>query len=469
MEDIERHLLFDDDTDNAEETNEFLHNLVDKLFGDQLSIRNNRGTNQAYIKVVKSNYSALINTMIALVLGILAGIFIKNITSESFQAASVKYVFDPVFSVLMNALKMMIAPLVFCSIAASIADFSDIRALGKIAGKIAIAYVITSLIAVGVGYLSSVFLPQGNPELINAVGEQANDLINSGKAADVSILSTIVNIVPLDIITPFQKSEMLQLIFLAVILGITGATLGNRHPGIRNALSTLNKICSTIITYIVKFVPVMVICSMAKMMINMDMGALKDVFICLPANYLGCLIMIVVYMLLLLIVGRLNPFKFIKEFFPAMLTGYSTNSSNATLPTSLERCDKLGVSRKISSFSLPLGATINMDGFCVTLLVITFFIANIYGVPIEGATLTTLIISVVALSLGCPGIPGAGMVCLTIIFPQIGIPAEAVAIIMGIYPLIGMIMTATNVTGDAVVTTIVAKQAKMIDMEKYNS
>ena len=468
IDDIENHLLFDGSVGDDEEMNEVVHNLVQKLFWNKLSLRHNKGANIAQIHVAKSNYSGIVSTFLALAIGILLGIILKAFTPEDFSAASVKYVFDPVFTVLMNALKMMIAPLVFCSIASSIADFSDLRSLGKIAIKLVIAYFITSMIAVGVGYVGSFLLPQGNPDLVKVVGDQASDLISTGQTTDVSIIGTIVSIVPLDIITPFQKSEMLQLIFLAVIIGVTGASMANRYPNIRTTLSTLNNLCSTIITFIVKFVPVMVVCSMVKMMISLDAKALSDVVSCIPANYIGCFLMIIVYMLLLLVVGRINPFKFIKKFFPAMLMAFSTNSSNAALPTSLECCNKLGVSKRISSFSLPLGATINMDGFCVTLIILTYFIAGIYGVPIEGSTLTTLLISIVALSIGCPGIPGAGMVCMTILLPQIGIPAESVALIMGIYPFIGMIMTATNVTGDAVVTTIISKQAKMLNMKKYN-
>ena len=469
IEDIESHLMFDGDLDGDDEGNDVIRHLIDKLFWDRLSIRNNKGVNIAQIKVAKSAYSSIIKTLIALAVGLIIGGILHFCTSEDFANASVKYVFGPVFTVLMNALKMMIGPLVFFSIASSIADFSDFRTLGKIAIKVVCIYIVTSMIAVTVGYFTSFLVPQGNPDLVKAVGNQASDLVSTGKATDVSILSMIINIVPLDIVTPFQNSDMLQLIFLAVVIGITGATMGNKCPGISNALTVLNKMCSTIVAYIVKFVPVMVVCCMAKMMISINLRALKDVLICVVFDYVGCFVMIIAYMLLLIIFGRVNPFKFFKKVFPAILMAFSTDSSNAALPTSFERCDMIGVSRKVSSFSLPLGATINMDGFCVILMVTTIFVAGIYGIPIEGGTLTTLLISVVALSVGSPGVPGAGMVCMTILFPQVGIPAEAVALIMGIYPLIGMIMAGTNVAGDNVVTTIVAKHEKMLDMKKFNS
>lgn len=469
IDDIENHLLFEGDPGEDGTENDVIHRFVDRVFWDRLSIRNYKGINHAQIKVTKSAYSGILYTLLALVAGILIGLMLKFFASEDISSGASEYVFTPVFNIFMNALKMMIGPLVFCSIASSIADFTDIKALGKIAIKVVVAYVITSAVAISVGYLVSFLLPAGNPDLIQAVGDQASGIVSAGETTDTSILGTIVGIVPSDIISPFMNNNMLQLIFLAVVLGVTGASLHNRIPGIRNVLSVMNKACSAIVAYIVKFVPVMVICSMAKMMLSIDIEDLKDQFAWVPINYLGCIIMLCFYAILLIVVGRINPLTFFKKFSPAMLTAFSMNSSSAALPTSLAMCDKLGISRRISSFSIPLGATINMDGSCITLMISAFFMAGIYGVSIDSSLLTSLLISVMALSLGCPGIPGAGMVCMTILFPQFGVPADAVALVMGVYPLIGMIQTATNVTGDAVVTTIIARQEKLLDLEKYNS
>lgn len=469
IDDIENHLLFDGGPDEDDEVNDVIHRLVDRVFWDRLSIRSNKGINRAQIQVAKSPYSGIVFTLVALVLGLLTGIVFRVFTSEAVSAGASTYVFTPVFTVFMNALKMMIGPLVFCSIASSIADFTDLRALGKIAAKVVCAYLITSAIAILIGYSVSFLFPEGNPNLIHAVGNQAADIVNTGKTTDTSILTTLVNIVPVDIIDPFLKSDMLQIIFMAVILGIVGATMSNRIPAVRNALSILNKVFSTIVSYMVKFVPFIVFCSMAKMMVTLDFNDFGDIFMWIPVNYLGCFLMIGVYCLILLVVGRVNPLLFLKKYFPAILTAFSTSSSNATLPASLACCDKLGVSRKVSSFSLPLGATINMDGSCITLVVTAFFMAGIYGVDLDSGMLVSLFISIMALSVGCPGIPGAGMVCMTMLFPQIGIPAEAVAIIMGLYPIVCMLQTATNVTGDAVVTTVISRQEKLLDIDRLHS
>ena len=153
----------------------------------------------------------------------------------------------------------------------------------------------------------------------------------------------------------------------------------------------------------------------------------------------------------------------------AMVTAFTLSSSNAALPTSVKQCDEMGVSKNVYSFSLPLGATINMDGSCISLMITSLFMAKIFGIPVTGSVLTTIIIAIMVLSVGTPGVPGGNLVCMTLLLPQIGVPAEAVSLVMGLYPVMGMMQTCANVTGDAVVTTIVAKQENLLDMKKYNS
>lgn len=186
--------------------------------------------------------------------------------------------------------------------------------------------------------------------------------------------------------------------------------------------------------------------------------------------YAGCLLMIAVYGLLILIFGRMNPLPFYRKYYPAMLTAYTFSSSNAALPTSMEYCEKaLGISKKVYTISLPLGATINMDGSCVVLCISALFMTKVFGIPVTPGLLTTLALSVFVLSIGAPGVPGAALICMSILFPQIGIPAEAVSLLMGLYALVGMIMTCTNVTGDAAVTLVTAKHEKLLDMDVYKS
>lgn len=369
----------------------------------------------------------------------------------------------------MNALKMMIGPLVFCSVASSIADFSDLKALGKIAGKVVMFYMFTSVLAMLMGFCAYSIFPIGSPELASAVTDASADIIARGKTVSFSIKDTIVNIVPKNVISPFQNADMLQIIFMALVMGMAAAALSKKMPQVKNTLVVLNSLCIKIITTVVTFIPVVVFCALAKMVISIDISHLLNVFVWVPVIYLGDMIMICAYMALLLIVGGLNPLKFLKKFSVAMVTAFSCASSSATLPTSVKQAEEMGISKSVYSFSLPLGATINMDGTCLSLMITTLFMAKIFGITVTGSVLLSIFISIMVLSVGAPGAPGSGLICITVLASQIGVPAEAVTLVMGLYPLIDMMGTCTNVTGDAVGTVIVARRTQLLDLEKYNS
>lgn len=465
--DIEKQFIFDQEDDEA---NDALQNLVNKILGDNLRISNSKGLNTVVLTVKQSHFAGLIYTLIALVLGIATGLIMQTALPAEVSKGISTNLFIPVYTIFMNALKLIVAPLVFFSIAASIADFGDIKALGRIAVKIVVMYVITSLIAICVGLFSYQLFPIGNPSLADAVSaEAAADTLAKGESVNISIKDTLVGIVPSDIVTPFQKSEMLQIIFIALILGLSAAVLSKHFPVVRDLLSAFYAVFSKITTVLVGFIPLIVFCSMAKMMIAMDLKDLASVILWVPVIYFGDILMIIIYLLLLLFLAGLNPIIFLSKYYPAMAAAFTFASSNAALPTSIKQCDEMGVSPKVYSFSLPLGATINMDGSCIALIISALFFAKIFNIEVTGGVLLSLFISIMVLSLGSPGVPGGNLVCIALLVPQIGIPAEAISLIMGLYPIMGMMQTCANVTGDAVVTTIVAKHEKLMDMEKYRS
>lgn len=442
-------------------------NLVNKVLGDNITIGSRRGVNVVDIKVKVSKYRQLLLTLAAMVLGIITGIIMKIWVPADITETISGNIFQSVYTMFLNALKMIVGPLVFFSIASSIADFGDLKALGRIVGKVIGCYLVTSVIAIGVGLLVFQILPIGNPSLRDAVGE-ASSALTSGNDMSLSIKDTIINIIPSDYISPFLNSNMLQLIFMAALLGIGASKLSEKESGFRKAIVSAYAVFSNITTMIISIMPIVVFCSMAKMVISMDTKNLLRVIAWVPVNYVGYLMMIAMYLLLLLFVGRMNPLKFIRGFYPAMLTAYTLASSNATMPTSIKQCEKLGIAKQIYSFSIPLGATINMDGSCITQVLTVLFIARIYGISLTGSAILTLVVAILALSVGAPGVPGSALICISMLLPQIGIPAEAVGLIVGIYMVASMGQTCTNVTGDAVVTTLVAKSEKMIDLEKYN-
>ena len=457
----------DEDADEME--NAVLGSLFERVMGDNLSVRNRNGANQIVLTVHRSKYRQLILTLSALVLGLLAGIVLKSFLPADICAAVSTNVLAPVSTMFLNALKMIVGPLVLFSIATSIADFGDIMALGRMFGKIVAGYFCTSLVAIATGILVWHVFPIGNPALQAAVDASAAASV-TGQATAVSIRDTIVGIVPKDIVSPFMNANMLQIIFIAAMIGIPAGTISGKLKVLKAFLSDGYLLFSRITTMIIGVMPLAVFCSMSKMVLGMNMKTLLSVFTWIPVCYIGCILMIAFYGLMILVFARLNPLKFFGKYYPVMLTAYTFASSNASLPSSMECCgNSLGVSRRLYAFSLPLGATINMDGSCVVLGVVALFMAKIFGVPVTGSLLTTLALSIFVLSIGAPGVPGAALVCLSILLPQIGVPSEAISLIMGLYSLVGMILVCTNVTGDAVMTLIVGRQENQVDLKVYNS
>lgn len=470
-DDIKRNLTFD--TVLNDEENVVVQSLLEKLTDQQTRIRNIREVNICDLSIYVSEYRRLWLTLGALVLGILAGFAVKGL----FSAGTVAWISENIFSLISdlftNALKMLVGPLVFFSIAASIAEMKDIKAFGRIAGKIMLCYVMTSMLAIVVGYGVFKLIPIGDPSLQSAVSNAATATVAKADSVSVSVRELILSIIPSDIVTPFLKANMLQIIFMSVLVGLGSTALSGDskvNHSFASAISDINNLVIKITNGVITFLPLTIFCSMAKMIAQMDLGNLMKVFLWVLVNYAGHLAMVGVYALLLLIFARLNPVKFIVKYFPAIATAFSTMSSNATLPVSMDCCDKkLGISPSIYSFSIPLGATVNMDGNCITLIITGMFAARIYGIEITSSLLLTMAFITIALSMGSPGVPGGNLVCIAVLLPGIGIPAEAASLIIGLYSLVSMTQTAVNVAGDAVVSTIVARSEKALDIDIYNS
>ena len=449
----------DEDEENV------IQELIAKVLGDNISINHKNGINHVQINVKKSPYRQLINTLFALIGGIVFGLLLKNVLSDEINLTLVNSLFSPVYTMFLNALKIIVGPLVLFSIASSISEFDNLRSLGKIAGKVMLMYVFTSLLAIITGRIAYFIAPIGNSELMNMVSQNAAAVTPS---VSVSLKNTIMNIIPNNIISPFLNGDMLQIIFMAVLLGVGTSLFHNEK--LNEAIKIINGLMSKITAVIISFMPIAVLCSMTKMIVTIDMSNIMSVFAWVPVCYLGHFMMIAVYMLLMVVLTGLNPLKFLKKFSGVMLTGFSTASSNATMPSSMKACDeKLGIASRIYSFSIPLGATINMDGSCVTLIITAFYMARIFGVDINGSELFTIFMMIMVLSMGAPGVPGGNLICISILLPCIGIPSDAIGIIMGVYSLVGMSQTMTNVTGDAIVTTIIASSEKAVDLDIYNA
>lgn len=344
-------------------------------------------------------------------------------------------------------------------------QFSDLSALGRIGGKTLALYLCTTLIAVGVG-IGAFYLFQ--PGGTNLAGLEADASSITSKTVNVSIRDTIVGIVPTNFLSPFQESNMLQLIFLAVVCGVATDLIGKYSTMLTDFFQACNDLFLKITTLFIRVMPVAVFCSISSMILTMGTPSVLTLLGMFATFLFGLACMIAVYCLMMLALARLNPFPFLRKYAPVMAQVFSMASSNASIPINMEACEKkLGISGRVFSLSIPLGATLNMDGTCVHLAVFALALAKVYGVPIGGGMLLSMIVSIIVLSIGAPGIPGSGLICLSVLLTQMNVPVEAIGLVMGIDSLIGMFRCMSNCLGDVAVTSIVAKSEGQMDMKVY--
>ena len=437
--------------------------------GDNLKVSHKKGVNQVRILTGQADKSMLMATVASLVLGIAFGLLMMLVFPVAVSEGICTYFLSPVKTMFMNALKIIVSPVVFFSIVTCISQFPNIAELGRIGAKVMGMYLMTTLIAVLLAMGLSLLIHPGAWGFALSGGVDA-DLSGIQSDVDTSLLHLIVNIVPANFVRPFLESNTMQLIFLAVVCGIAVGMIGEYSSTLKDLFEACNSLFLTITTLICRFIPLAVFCSVALMILELGGSSLLSVLGLTGTQILCILCMMSVYGILIFVIGRLNPFVFFKKNREGMITGFTLMSSSAAMPTNMKTCtEKLGISPKVSNFSIPLGSTVNMDGTCIMLTIFSLFLARAYGIAVPGTALVTLGITNILLSMGTPAVPGAGLVCLSVVLASIGVPVEAVGLVMGIYPVINMFNTMNNTTGDVAVSLIVASSEGLLDKETYNS
>ena len=451
------------------EAEQAIRGILLRSQGDKLKISHRNRVNKVRILVDRSRQRMLIRTAAALLIGLVFGLLMKFVFPPALSGGLTTYLLNPLKTMFMNALRIVIGPVIFFSIISCISGFRDLTELGRIGIKVMGTYLFTTLIAILLAFGISMVLKPGTFGFAMPMAGNMG-AVNVDLSVDTSLLHTIINIVPSNLLSPFLESNTLQIIFLAVLCGIAVGLIGEHTSLLQEFFEACNSLFLTITTLITRLIPEVVFCSVAMMAANTDGSSLAYVLGYAGVVLLGFLCMILMYGLLLLILGRLNPITFFKKNWEGMLTSLMLSSSSAVIPTNIRICtEKFGVSPKVCNFSIPLGATINMDGTCIYLTITGLFLARAFGVPVPTSAMVSLAITIILISLGCPGIPGAGMVCLGIVLSQIAVPIEAIGLIMGINPFLDMFCTMSNTTGDVAASLIVAKSEGLLDRDIYNS
>jgi len=403
--------------------------------------------------------------IIGMVLGILYGLIASNIGWVDFTNDWVK----PWGIMFVNLLKLIAVPLVFASLVKGVASLSDISRLSRIGGKTIAFYLSSTVIAVTIGLLIvNLASPGANfdrntIELSTGSQEGASAKITAAQGVkERGPLQFVVELIPTNIFeSASNNSNMLQIIFFAILFGIAMVMLPkDKTVYVKGFFDGINDIILQIVDLIMMTAPYGVFALLAGLIV--DFGASASLFIALAKYSLtvivGLLIMIfLVYPLILRIFTKMKYKDFFRGIMPAQMLAFSTSSSAATLPVTMERCEQhLGVSEEVSSFVLPLGATINMDGTSLYQAVAAVFIAQVFGIELDLSQQLTIVLTATLASIGAAAVPGAGMVMLVIVLGAINIPVEGLALIFGVDRILDMIRTVVNVTGDATVATVVA-------------
>ena len=372
--------------------------------------------------------------------GILAGLcFLGN---PDFTKEWIK----PIGTIYINLLKFLVVPVVLFSIADGVISLKDLKRVGSVGLKTFVYYMCTTALAVVIGLaLATAFKGLFPPLDSVKLGELAYEAKESP-----SVMQVIVNIFPDNLFKPMVNSDMLPVIVIAILLGAGILAAGDKGQKIGDAINCMNEVVMKIMMMIIKITPLGVFCLMTNVVAENGPKIVGTLALVIGVAYLGYLLHVVlIYGASVKFLSGMSPLKFAKGIAPAFICAFTTTSSNATLPLNIECCNKMGAEPEISSFVLPLGATINMDGTAIYQAVATVFIAACYGIDLTLSKMAMVVLTATLASVGTAGVSGAGMIMLAMVLTSIGIPVEGIAIIAGVDKIFDMGRTALNITGDA--------------------
>ena len=444
-----------------EDDQDYYRTVFLKSKKEQLSYAHKNGMNIVTIKVHEAGNKQIRYTLFAMVMGILAGAVLKEVASPEIINMINKNIVTSIRTMFLNSLNMMIAPVVFFSIISGLTSISNASDIGRIGGKLVGTYMCTTVIATILSITIGLFMFHGGvPQMGTVTG--------SAQGVSVSLLDMIVKVVPENLVQPIVNRDMLQVIFVSILFGVTINMLGEKVQILKDLTETANTFCLRVITLLAQFIPLIAFLSMMALMFTVGVDSLLLLGKVLVGQFIGSLGMICVYSMVMVLMGKISPVPFVKKIGGFVPIAISMGSSSAAMPFTMNFCtEKMGVSPRLSSFSIPLGATVNMDGGCFYFSIQAILLAKMYGIEMTPAFIWALFVTVVALSIGAPGVPGGSFVCLTSIIVSFGVPVEAASIVLGIDPLTSMFRTSINTIGDIAVTTALSKNEGMMDEEVY--
>ena len=399
--------------------------------------------------------------IVSMILGILIGVTF-NLTSliESSSGTYVLNLLDLVSYLFLSSLKLIIVPLIFFSIVCGIVSLSDDVSISRLGIKTLLLYTITTVIAISLGLLFSSFI---NYEPI--------EMKNLDSVINIENIETDGNIFPNNIFKSLSDGNIIHLLIFAVLIGISAARIKNRIKTFIQYFYDFNDVINELVKLIISFTPIAVFCILAKTFSTQGIETIMSL-----AGYFFTVVFVLLFhflftfSILIKFFTALNPVKFFQNLKDVVIFTFSTSSSSASIPFTLKAAEeKYGIDKSISTFTVPLGATINMDGTAIMQGCATFFLASLYGINLGINEIVTIVITATIASIGTAGIPSAGIIMLTVIFTQIGIPLEGITLLLGVDRLLDMMRTSVNVSGDLCISCVIASSEKKINEKIFES
>lgn len=382
--------------------------------------------------------SITVQILLALLLACIVGYFLQN--TPDIADLYIK----PFGTIFLNLLKFIVVPLVMCSIISGIVSMKDISKVGRIGLWSMLYFMLTTIFAAALGLFVATLLKNYFPTIDLNVENTQTDIVT------LSFMDQLVGFFPKNILEPILSSSMMQVIVIALFIGIAIVHVGEKAEAAKQVILSFNEIVTKILGYIMAISPIGVFCMLVPVVATNGAQVLGSYAVLIGVDYL-CFFLhaILIYATTVFLLGRINPLRFFKEMTPAMLFAYSSDSSVATLPYTMECTRRLGVKKDLGNFVLSLGATVNMDGVAIYLGVTSVFIATCCGMDLNFNQYLAIAISSTIVSIGTPAIPGGSLALMAMVFASAGIPVEGVAIAAGIDRLVDMARTTMSVTGDA--------------------
>ncbi len=416
---------------------------------------------------MKKKLSLTTRILIALLLGLIVGLIVHPMTKGVLRdTILIDGVFQLVGQIFLRAIMMIVVPLVFISLVNGAATMGDIKKLGRVGVKTISFYLFTTALAIIIALaIGSIIKPGIGLDL------KAIETVETSISEKTALIDIVTDMVPKNPIAAMAEGNMLQIIVFAILTGVGLSLLGEKGKMLSAFFDELNELVMKLVEMVMLIAPIGVFGLIAKTFATTGYKALIPLGKYVIAVYIGLLIQaIIVYGGLFKGFTGLSLRTFYKKFLPAITVAFSTASSGATVPVSLDIAEnELGIDRSIASFTIPLGATINMDGTAIMQGVAVFFISQVYNKPLTFSMILTIDLTATLASIGTAGVPGAGPIMLSLVITSVGLPIEGIALIMGIDRLVDMGRTAVNITGDAVCTAIIANQEGELDKDIFNS